>query len=83
MLDIIAQEEIDDLIFALGMYGAMSNGTIHMMRKLGEGGVGMRPRPTHGDSLPADTQGQPMPQSDSSRPAAVLPVEPLENDSNG
>jgi len=83
MLDIIAEEEIDDLIFALGMYGAMSNGTIHMMRKLGEGGVGMRPRPTHADSLPSDTRQQPLPQSDSSRPAAILPVELLENDSNG
>jgi hypothetical protein len=44
MLDIIRSEKINDLIFALGMYGAMSSGTIHMMRKLGEGGIGMPPK---------------------------------------
>jgi hypothetical protein len=26
------------------MYGAMSSGTINMMRKLGEGGIGMPPK---------------------------------------
>ena len=43
MLDIIRAEKINDLIFALGMYGAMSSGTINMMRKLGQGGIGMPP----------------------------------------
>lgn len=54
MLDIIRTEKINDLIFALGMYGAMSSGTINMMRKLGEGGIGMPPKaPEH--SLPTDS----------------------------
>ena len=34
ILNIIKTAEIDDLIFALGMYGAMSKGTIGMMRNL-------------------------------------------------
>lgn len=46
MLDVIRNEKINDLIFALGMYGAMSSGTINMMRKLGEGGIGMPAKPS-------------------------------------
>ncbi len=79
MLDIIAQEEIDDLIFALGMYGAMSSGTIHMMRKLGEGGVGMRPRPVHNDTAPVPPAA---PNRDSS--AILVPqIVPQSQDTNG
>lgn len=36
LLAMIEQEGINDLIFSLGMYGAMSHGTINMMRKLGK-----------------------------------------------
>ena len=35
LIDIIRKNEINDMIFAIGMYGAMSNGTIKMMRNLG------------------------------------------------
>lgn len=59
MLDVIRNEKINDLIFALGMYGAMSSGTINMMRKLGEGGIGMPPKPlsdTQLDSAATATQ---------------------------
>ena len=34
MLKIIENNKVNDLIFALGMYGAMSKGTINMMRNL-------------------------------------------------
>ena len=34
LIDLIEKNKINDLIFALGMYGAMSNGTINMMRHL-------------------------------------------------
>ena len=34
LLSIINNNGIDDLIFAIGMYGAMSQGTINMMRSL-------------------------------------------------
>ena len=34
LIDLIEKNKINDLIFALGMYGAMSNGTINMMRRL-------------------------------------------------
>ena len=33
--NLIRENEINDLIFAVGMYGAMSNGTIQRMRNLG------------------------------------------------
>lgn len=36
LLAMIKQEGINDLIFSLGMYGAMSHGTINMMRRLGK-----------------------------------------------
>lgn len=34
LMDLIEKNGINDLIFSLGMYGAMSNGTINMMRRL-------------------------------------------------
>ena len=33
-MDLIKENGINDLIFGLGMYGAMSQGTINMMRRL-------------------------------------------------
>ncbi len=36
LIDIIKDNNINDMIFAIGMYGAMSNGTIKMMRNLGK-----------------------------------------------
>ncbi|MDA0686476.1 MAG: DHHW family protein [Bacteroidetes bacterium] len=88
MLDIIYDREIDDLIFALGMYGAMSNGTIHMMRKLGEGGVGMRPRRTESDSIQSDSLIPAPSQIPAAPNDSVIPLVPdvidkIENDSNG
>jgi hypothetical protein len=35
ILNLIRENEINDLIFAVGMYGAMSSGTIQRMRNLG------------------------------------------------
>ena len=34
LLQLIEQNKINDLIFAMGMYGAQSQGTINMMRRL-------------------------------------------------
>jgi hypothetical protein len=36
LLDIIRKNGINDMIFAVGMYAAMSDGTINMMRRLGK-----------------------------------------------
>ena len=35
MVSLIRDNKINDLIFGMGMYGAMSRGTIQMMRNLG------------------------------------------------
>ncbi|MFM7727109.1 MAG: DHHW family protein [Flavobacteriales bacterium] len=34
LMDLIAERQINDLIFGMGLYGAMSHGTIRMMRNL-------------------------------------------------
>ena len=50
--EIIRKNKINDMIFALGMYGAMSNGTINMMRNLGkQSGVYIPPKPVINDSI--------------------------------
>jgi hypothetical protein len=36
LLDIIRKNGINDMIFAVGMYAAMSDGTINMMRRMGK-----------------------------------------------
>ena len=36
IIETIRKNKINDMIFAIGMYGAMSNGTINMMRNLGK-----------------------------------------------
>lgn len=52
MIEIIRKNKINDMIFALGMYGAMSNGTINMMRNLGkQSGVYIPPKPVINDSI--------------------------------
>jgi hypothetical protein len=52
MIEIIRKNKINDMIFALGMYGAMSNGTINMMRNLGkQSGVYIPPKPAINDSI--------------------------------
>jgi hypothetical protein len=33
-MSLIRENKIDDLIFAVGLYATMSNGTINMMRRL-------------------------------------------------
>lgn len=63
MLDIIYDREIDDVIFALGLYGAMTRGTIHMMRMLGEGGIGMPRKKEEPDSTLRDDNDHPKPDS--------------------
>jgi hypothetical protein len=49
LTDILIENGVDDLIFAVGMYAAMSNGTINMMRRLatqrGGGGGGTNGNP--------------------------------------
>jgi hypothetical protein len=53
LIEIIRKNKINDMIFAIGMYGAMSNGTINMMRNLGkQSGVYIPPKPVLNDSLP-------------------------------
>jgi hypothetical protein len=61
LMNIIMENDVDDLIFAIGMYAAMSNGTIRMMRNLatqrgggggtdGKGGIPKNPKKSNGDS---------------------------------
>ncbi len=54
ILNIIRENKIDDMIFAVGMYAAMSSTTINMMRNLAkqDGSVMAPKRPA---SVPADT----------------------------
>lgn len=35
LVNLIRDKQVNDLIFGMGMYGAMSKGTINMMRNLG------------------------------------------------
>ena len=55
LMDLIAERQINDLIFGMGLYGAMSSGTINMMRNLAKAHTpalgGERPKPIAGDSL--------------------------------
>lgn len=64
LMDLVRANNINDMIFALGMYGAMSNGTIGMMRNLGKQSGVYIPKPStaqDGDSVtvspasPSDT----------------------------
>ena len=63
LTDIIVENGVDDLIFAVGMYAAMSNGTINMMRRLatqrgGGGNNGNTQKPVKkkgGDSTAVET----------------------------
>jgi hypothetical protein len=65
IIETIRKNKINDMIFALGMYGAMSKGTINMMRNLGkQSGIYVPPKPiiTEQDStivipeqIPTDT----------------------------
>jgi len=50
LLEIIRKNKIDDMIFAVGMYAAMSDGTINMMRRLGK---------QNGDYIPPKKVAQP------------------------
>ncbi len=46
IIETIRKNNINDMIFALGMYGAMSKGTINMMRNLGkQSGIYIPPKP--------------------------------------
>jgi len=46
IIDTIRKNKINDMIFAMGMYGAMSKGTINMMRNLGkQSGIYVPPKP--------------------------------------
>jgi hypothetical protein len=60
LMDLIAERQINDLIFGMGLYGAMSNGTINMMRNLAKAHTpalgGERPKPATGDSLKKEIQ---------------------------
>jgi hypothetical protein len=58
LVDLIRSQNIDDLIFALGMYGAMSNGTINMMRNLAKHKGTSLPVPQEANS-PADSASTP------------------------
>lgn len=46
LMELIEKNEIDDMVFAVGMYAAMSNGTIGMMRRLATQKGGGAPMPT-------------------------------------
>jgi hypothetical protein len=58
LVDLIRSQNIDDLIFALGMYGAMSNGTINMMRNLAKHKGTSLPVPQE-SKTPADSSSTP------------------------
>ncbi len=46
IIETIRKNKINDMIFAMGMYGAMSKGTINMMRNLGkQSGIFVPPKP--------------------------------------
>ena len=48
IIETIRKNKINDMIFAMGMYGAMSKGTINMMRNLGkQSGVYVPPKPVY------------------------------------
>lgn len=63
LIELVRANKIDDMIFAVGMYAAMSNGTINMMRNLAKQSGVYIPKPTSystGDSVipieqPADS----------------------------
>jgi hypothetical protein len=63
LIELIRANNINDMIFAVGMYAAMSNGTINMMRNLAKQNGVYIPKPaspTTNDSIitiqePADT----------------------------
>lgn len=57
LIEIIRKNKINDMIFAIGMYGAMSNGTINMMRNLGkQSGIYIPPKPVVNDSIPSNSE---------------------------
>jgi hypothetical protein len=60
LMDLIAERQINDLIFGMGLYGAMSNGTINMMRNLAKAHTpalgGERPKAVANDSLKKEIQ---------------------------
>ena len=60
LMDLIAERQINDLIFGMGLYGAMSNGTINMMRNLAKAHTpalgGERPKTVANDSLKKEIQ---------------------------
>lgn len=58
LTDLIVTNEIDDLIFGVGMYAAMSNGTINRIRNLATQKGPPAPRPV---VIPNDTLIQPQP----------------------
>lgn len=51
LIELIEQNDINDLIFAIGMYGAMGNGSIQLMRKLSTQKGGGGPITTVSDSI--------------------------------
>ena len=56
IIETIRKNKINDMIFALGMYGAMSKGTINMMRNLGkQSGIYVPPKPKITDSKDSTT----------------------------
>ncbi len=67
LVDLIRSQNINDLIFALGMYGAMSSGTISMMRNLAKHtGQSLPPAPANQNTVPDSI---PSPESISASPA--------------
>jgi hypothetical protein len=73
LVDLIRSQNINDLIFALGMYGAMSSGTINMMRNLAKhDGRGLPPAPVNQapvtDSIPSPEPTPAVPADTTSQP---------------
>lgn len=57
LISLIRENHINDLVFAVGLYAAMSNGTIGMMRRLATHSGAAPPKPQPADTL--DTQPAP------------------------
>ncbi|NBU92432.1 MAG: hypothetical protein EBS17_06275, partial [Flavobacteriia bacterium] len=54
LTQILQENNINDLIFAVGMYAAMSHGTIGMMRQLAtQSGYYVPPKPSEAPELPS------------------------------
>ncbi len=53
LIQLIEDNDIDDLIFAIGMYGAMGNGSISLMKHLATKKGGGDPISSVSDSIPS------------------------------